>query len=351
MTADAVGGVWQYATDLAAALLPLGIETTLALIGPAPAGLAPPAGVQLVATGLPLDWLADGPEAVRDAGHAVAAMARGFDLVQLNTPTLGLAAYPVPVLAVAHGCLGTWWEAVEGTPVPAAMAWQVALARDGFHTADLVVAPTAAFAAEVQRRYALPALPVAVHNGRTPLVTGAPAAAHDVAFTAGRLWDRAKNVGVLDAAAARLSIPFVAAGPLAGPQGEAAAPRHLHTLGRIDEAKLAEQLRARPVFATSALFEPFGLAVLEAAQTGCPLVLSDIATFRELWDGAALFVPADDAAGFAAAIGQVIGDAGLRDRLGAAAAERAARYTPAACAAAMAAFYRRLAQPSRRAAA
>jgi hypothetical protein len=35
--------------------------------------------------------------------------------------------------------------------------------------------------------------------------------------------------------------------------------------------------------------EPFGLAVLEAAQAGCPLVLSDLPGFRELWDGAALF--------------------------------------------------------------
>jgi glycosyltransferase involved in cell wall biosynthesis len=45
------------------------------------------------------------------------------------------------------------------------------------------------------------------------------------------------------------------------------------------------------------LYEPFGLTVLEAAISRCALVLSDIPTFRELWDGAALFVdprkPAD----------------------------------------------------------
>ena len=44
------------------------------------------------------------------------------------------------------------------------------------------------------------------------------------------------------------------------------------------------------VFVSPALYEPFGLAVLEAAQAGCALVLSDIPTFRELWDGVALFV-------------------------------------------------------------
>ncbi len=61
-------------------------------------------------------------------------------------------------------------------------------------------------------------------------------------------------------------------------------------------------LARSPIFASAALYEPFGLAVLEAAQAGCALVLSDIPTFRELWDGAALFVPADDAAAFAAAL-------------------------------------------------
>lgn len=34
-----------------------------------------------------------------------------------------------------------------------------------------------------------------------------------------------------------------------------------------------------------------GLSVLEAAQAGCALVLGDIDSLRELWDGAATFVP------------------------------------------------------------
>ena len=33
MTADRVGGVWQYATELAGALAPLGVETVVAVMG------------------------------------------------------------------------------------------------------------------------------------------------------------------------------------------------------------------------------------------------------------------------------------------------------------------------------
>ena len=38
----------------------------------------------------------------------------------------------------------------------------------------------------------------------------------------------------------------------------------------------------------------FGFSVLEAALSGCALVLGDIPSLREIWGDAALFVPPDD---------------------------------------------------------
>jgi glycosyltransferase involved in cell wall biosynthesis len=58
-------------------------------------------------------------------------------------------------------------------------------------------------------------------------------------------------------------------------------------------------------------------------------VLADIATFRELWHDAALFVVGDDAAGFAAAFDRLAVEPALRRRLAARASERARRFTPA----------------------
>jgi glycosyltransferase involved in cell wall biosynthesis len=81
------------------------------------------------------------------------------------------------------------------------------------------------------------------------------------------------------------------------------------------------------VFVSVARYEPFGLAVLEAAQAGLPLILSDIPTFRELWDGAAVFVAPDDDAGIADAIERVLADPAESARLAAAARRRAERYT------------------------
>jgi glycosyltransferase involved in cell wall biosynthesis len=265
--------------------------------------------------------------------------------VHLHSPALAAdARFPSPVVASCHSCVGTWWEAVRGgQPLPADFAWRARLVARGCGNAGALLAPTAAFAAATARFYGLPEPPAVVHNGRRPSPLAAREAA-PFAFTAGRLWDDGKNLRALDRAAARLagSVPVLAAGPTEGPGGARVSLDHIRVLGRLSEGEVARRLAERPVFVSAALYEPFGLAVLEAAQAGCALVLSDIPTFRELWDGAAEFVPAEDDRALAAAIGRAAGDPGRRARLGAAARARAERYTVEAMAAGTAAVYRSL---------
>lgn len=350
MTCDAVGGVWQYATDLADALAAQGVEVLLAVVGPSePLPPTRASGVQVIPTHLPLDWLATGAAEVLAAGRAIAALAaeHRVDLIQLNSPTLAAAGpFPAPLVAVAHGCVGTWWAAAHGTAPDAEYSWHGELMRAGLLAADAVVAPTAAYAQTVRDHYHLPMAPIAIHNGRAPraLPDARPV---DHVLTAGRLWDRVKNTALLDEVAALLPVPLRAAGPTTAPHGETVATRHLRPLGVLSDAALAAEYAARPIFVSAARFEPFGLAVLEAAQAGCALVLSDIATFRELWSGAALFVGNEMPGAWAEAIERIRLDADLRTQLGDAARARAARYTPEATATAMLALYRSLRAPDR----
>lgn len=355
LTADAVGGVWQYATDLARALKPHGIEPVVALLGPAPspAQRIEAADLRIVETGLPLDWLCDRPEPVLAAGRAIAQLAADerAELVQINMPTLAAEArFPCPVVAVTHGCVATWWEAARREPLAPAYHWHRTLMRWGLAKADRVVAPSRAYAGHVARHYRV-AMPEVVANGRRPLALAAGAEPAPGAFTAGRLWDTVKNTAMLDRVAARLPVPFEAAGALRGPHGETVTVRHLRVSGVLDERDVAAKLAGQPVFVSAATFEPFGLAVLEAAAAGCPLVLSDIPTFRELWDGAATFVAADDEDGYVAAIGALAADPARRAALGRAAQARAARYLPDAMAEGMAALFARLVPAAGRAAA
>lgn len=354
MTADAVGGVWQYATDLAAELAAgHGVRVMLALLGPPPSlaqlAEAAAAGVGVVETGLPLDWLAACPGEVLAAGTRLAEAAAdlGADLVQLNSPALlAEARFAVPVVAVQHSCLATWWQAVRGGQMPADFLWRSALVARGLRRADALVAPTSAFAAATAAAYDLPIPPIVVPNGRRqpparpPAIAAPPA--RPFAFTAGRLWDDGKNLRTLDRAAARLPFHVHAAGPLHGPNGTTVELRHIEPLGSLPGTEIAAWLALRPIFVSPALYEPFGLAALEAAQAGCPLVLSDIPTFRELWRGAALLVPPADDRALAEALIRVARDEVLHARLARAARERAARFTPAATAARMIGVYRTL---------
>lgn len=346
LTADAVGGVWQYSLDLAAALAPFGYEVTLALLGPAASAeqrekAAAIDNLRLIDTGLDLEWLADSPAAILVAEQRLAELAADShaDLVQLHSPALvSRGLYRCPTIAVLHSCVASWWATVRGGPMPADFSWRTALVAQGFARATLAVAPSVAFAEVAQRHYGV--APVAVHNGRS--LPSAPAPMHDCVFTAGRLWDEGKNLRTLDEAAARIAVPFLAAGPIRAPHGETVAFETLCLKGTLDEAALARKLGARPIFASAALYEPFGLSVLEAAQAGCALVLSDIPTFRELWDGVAIFIDPRDVAGFADAINALAADPAARIQAGNRAAYRAERYTPDVMASRMTGLYARL---------
>lgn len=347
MTTDAVGGVWQYSVDLAAELSGLGHRVTLAVLGPPPdAGqreaLSDIPEVRLVETGLPLDWLCAEPAQVRSAARQIAQLAQtsGADIVHCNTPTLaGAAEFPCPVLAVTHGCVATWWESAKREPLAASYRWHREMMRQGLAAADAVLAPSASYAKTVQGTYGLRRAPLVVHNGRPAPTDAGGDGFMNAAVTIGRLWDPVKGVALLDRVAARMELPFLAAGALRGPHGEEAALKEMQLLGTLSSREVQALLRLRPIYVSAAVFEPFGLAVLEAAAAGCPLVLSDIATFRELWDGAALFVRSDDEDGFVAAIEALADDPAQRRDLCRRAADRAARYTPGATAMKVRAIY------------
>jgi len=69
--------------------------------------------------------------------------------------------------------------------------------------------------------------------------------------------------------------------------------------------------------------------VLEAGLSGCALVLGDIPSLRELWDGAALFVPPDQPAPLRKALTELISNPERRQSLATAARHRGLQYSPA----------------------
>jgi glycosyltransferase involved in cell wall biosynthesis len=137
------------------------------------------------------------------------------------------------------------------------------------------------------------------------------------------LWDTAKNVSALARASRGRDWPVFVAGPQ--PDSAGGNSGELTLIGDMSHSALRARMQRAAIFVSPARYEPFGLSVLEAASAECALILSDIPTFRELWDGAALFVdPADDRALHRALAG-LCADDQERARLQRAARERSER--------------------------
>ncbi len=336
LTTDAVGGVWRYSLAIAAGLADAGWKCTLATMGPSPgahqrAEAAAIPKCTLVDTGLPLDWTARDESALAAAAAALGALARhaGAETAHLHTPSLAAFAWPVPVVAVAHSCVGTWWQAVHGTAPPQDFRWRMALMAEGLRRAGAVIAPSQAVAEALQAVYRAGRAIDIVHNGLPP-VPVAPAPRDRRVLAAGRLWDAGKNMAVLDRAAGAVGAVIDAAGPLRGPDDTRFVPVHLNAVGNLSHAALRDAMARAALFAAPSVYEPFGLAVLEAAQLATPLVLADNPTFRELWSGAAIFVDPHNPDAWADALRRLLGSPADRASLGARAHTRARRYSAAA---------------------
>jgi glycosyltransferase involved in cell wall biosynthesis len=346
MTTDAVGGVWRYAVDLARQLGEEGVACLLVGCGPAPDAAQHEEcrrlrSVTLRWSGLPLDWMVADAAALADVPDTLVAMAHAWraDLLHLNLPSQGVGIPDgMPVVVTSHSCLSTWWGAVKKCELPADWRWQQDLTGRGLRRADVVMVPTAAHGAATDAVYG-PLAHLRVVANATDVQDGG-GAKQPFVLGAGRWWDEGKNVATADAVAALSHWPVRLAGALNCPNASSVAPRHAEGLGSLSPAAMRAQMRRAAIFFSPALYEPFGLAVLEAAACGCALVLSDIPSFRELWTGAALFVPATDSVGFAAATNRLAADPTERATLGRCAAARARDFTPSRQAAHVRRVYR-----------
>lgn len=334
MTADAVGGVWRYSLDLGTALAARGIRTTLAVMGPPPDDIqrreAERAGLYLVSRPYRLEWMDDPWDDVERAGSWLQTLARQLrpDVVHLNGYAHAALPWPVPTVIVAHSCVRSWWRAVRGEEAPARFAEYGHRVAAGLAAAARVVAPSAAMRAALHAEYGSGLRVDVIPNGLGPASAAAPRTKEPFVLTAGRAWDEAKNIGALADVAATLGWPVCVAGDLrkpGGPSGDGLPGSHV--LGRLPAAELAAWQQRAAIFALPARYEPFGLSVLEAAAAGCALVLGDIPSLRENWDGAAAFVAPGDRTGLAATLRDLIADDGGRGRLGRLAAARAAAFS------------------------
>lgn len=333
MTADTVGGVWTYALELVRALGSRS-RVILAAMGALPSrdqrAAAREAGAQLVESRFSLEWMQDPWDDVDAASEWLLKLEGRFrpDLIHLNNFAHGALPWKTPVLVVGHSCVFSWWDAVFHERPPAEWDEYHARVRAGLAAADMVAAPTAAMLASLRRHYGPMARERVVYNG-IAAADCRPGEKQPLVFSAGRVWDKAKNIAALAKVARRLQWPIFVAGDPSSPDGHSLCLKDVYLLGRLPPRHVHGWMSRATVYALPARYEPFGLSALEAALCGCALVLGDIPSLREVWGDAALYVDPEDDDALEAALSIIIEDRDLQEALAWRALQRAQRYTAA----------------------
>ncbi len=348
MTADSQGGVWTYAMELARALGRRGVEVVLATMGPPLAddqrAEADALGVAVHEGDERLEWMPGPWHEVGHTGEWLLALADEVepDVIHLNGYCHAALPWRRPVVVVAHSSVWTWWRAVHGGDPPP--EWNEYRRRviEGLGAADRVVVVSRSLCDALEEAYRPLPQALVIPSGRDPAAMR-PGQKQPYIFSAGRLWDEAKNLAALERAAPEVPWPIHVAGEAHHQDGREVRPRHLSVLGRLPAPELAEWMERAAIFAAPARYEPFGLAALEAGLAGCALVLGDIPSLREVWGDAALFVPPEDTDGLGAALRELVADSALRAERARAARTRALTFGPERMAAAYLAIYRELA--------
>jgi len=334
MTADAVGGVWQYSLDLISQLTQQRFEVLLAILGPHPsneqrAQAKSIPGLKVAEGGYSLEWMPDSWSDVDASGKWLLELQSNFgaDIIHLNGFSHAALSWKQPVLVVAHSCVRSWWRAVHGcAPGPEWDEYCRRVSR-GLAACARVTAPSRHMADCIHSEYGISEDKISVirnftlkadvvHTWKSPFI-----------LAAGRFWDAAKNVSLLNRIAPQLAWEICLAGSARESDCSSSSSRNITCLGSLPHSELLRSMESAAIFAHPALYEPFGLVALEAARARCSLVLSDIPSLRELWDGAAVFIDPRDSDAWMRELNCLTEDKSRREELGNRAQMHAGRYT------------------------
>ena len=335
MTTDTVGGVWTFTKELATELLGRGHEISLVSFGRLPSpeqrgcmqdlSQRYPRMFTYQASAVPLEWMQDNATAYEAGGEELMEVAATWQPQAYLFSQFCFGALPVAAtkIVIAHSDVLSWAAACH-EPLEEQNEWMQTyrtLVQRGLFAADAVVAPTRAYLSDLRLHFRdLPLVQAVIANGRT--VHAAPAQPrHLRAVTAGRMWDKAKNLTLLQGITSAL--PLWIAGEC--DSFNAADSSNVQGIGMQTETQLLEIFRTSAVYLCTSVYEPFGLAPLEAALCGCAVVAMDIPSLREVWSDAALYF--HDAASLTLLLSNLCSDEDLLRSAQQRSAKRAATFT------------------------
>ncbi len=332
MTADTVGGVWTYTTVLCKALQQYGVQVHLLTMGALLTKeqhkqIDSLPNVKLYETNCKLEWMNDPWSDIATAKEWVADLVAKIkpDIIHFNNFGQADTRWDCPTVTVFHSCCISWWQSVKGEDAPAEWNLYRELVQNALHDADVVVAPSHAMLEQARAIHGDIEQGRVIYNGSD---VGRIAPKEPCILAAGRVWDEAKNIRILCDVAPKLEWPVHVAGNDVHPDGnEVEWTENLVLLGQLPPDQMQLEMARASIFVSPTKYEPFGLAILEAANAGCAIVLNDIPTLKEIWGDAASYFDASDPSSLTALLKQHISDEDYRKAMAAKASERAKDFT------------------------
>ncbi len=318
MTSDTIGGIWTYTLELCSFFERQGIEVILAVTGE-PASASQKKEIHQLKNVIyyekdyKLEWMDNPWNDIRRSGEWLLNLEHKYqpDIIHLNSYSYGSLHWQAPVIVVGHTDKLSWWKNVRNTSPPPEWSEYYQRVYNGLHGADFVVAPSRYMLQNLNIIYGDFLNQSVIYNGRNKdLFT--VSVKKDIIVTAGRVWDEAKNIkSVVDAAPNFLWKTIVAGSSMSPLNNEQTKAGSVSFTGRLSLKETAELFASASIFLLPAKYEPFGFTPLEAALSGCAIVLGKTASLLEIWDDAALFVTPNDAEELIFVVNYLTGHKGL----------------------------------------
>ncbi|GHA45483.1 glycosyl transferase [Salinimicrobium marinum] len=334
MTTDTVGGVWVYSLELCKALQEYDVEVHLAAMGAWPSEAQKQQvetikNVTLYKSDFKLEWMEDPWEDVEKSNKWINSIYHTIypDVVHMNNYAHIGEDWTCPTLTVFHSCVQTWWQAVKGTSAPTNWDRYTQVVKESLEASDIVVSPTQSILGKAKNTHDFSSPAKVIYNGRA-MDASEEKEKEPFILCIGRIWDEAKNLKLLSHIAKNLPWPVYIAGTRINPgSGEKSEFENVKFLGKLEPHEVEEWMQRASIFVSPTKYEPFGLAILEAAKSGCALILSELDTLKEIWEDSAAFFDPENEADAQERILQLINNEAARKELSERARNKAKEYS------------------------
>lgn len=296
MTTDTIGGVWTYTMGLCRALKKYPLKIHLIGLGKLPTQnqeneLKNLENVKFYPTDYKLEWMENAHHDIEKTRLKIIEIANDTSphLFHFNNFICDIGYESTPKITVFHSCVQTWWKAVKSESAPVGWNLYKNHVEKALNQSNVVVFPAGAMREDARELYGINSSTAVISNARThyPITR---LRKKNMIFCSGRVWDEAKNMSAIFKIASNLPWPVYVAGD-EKPKHESQKSdfENVRFLGKLTPHEMEQWHYSSKIYINPALYEPFGLAVLEAAHAGCALLLSDIKSLKELWQNEALF--------------------------------------------------------------